>query len=122
MTRDSLTEKQMLLSEWMGTNKYASEIAFAGGRGELEAASPEFAAYESLINGIFREWENSYYQYEQGLFDHSEFEPRRYRWARGLRVQGTRDNWANWREAYSPRFRAEIDKIVAEIEAEFGAE
>jgi hypothetical protein len=68
------------------------------------------------MHGIFREWENSFYQYEQGLFDESEFEPRRYRWQANMKLPGYREYWARGREAFSPSFRAEIDSIVSEIE------
>ena len=116
-TRDSLTEKQMMFSEWIATSKYAAEVALQGSREGLQPGTPEELSYRFLIHGIIREWENSFYQYEQGLFDQSEFEPRRIRWALNLRLQGYRDYWASARETYSPRFRTEIDRIVAEIEA-----
>jgi len=116
-TRDSLTEKQMMFSGWIGTNEYAAQIGFKGSRGELEPGTPDYLAYRFLIHGILREWENSFYQYEQGLFEESEFEPRRFRWKTNMLLPGYRQYWAEGRNAYSPRFRAEIDKIVAEIEA-----
>ena len=116
-TRDSLTEKQMAFSEWIGTSRYAGEVANLGSRGKLEPGTPEFTSYRFLVHGIFREWENSFYQYEQGLFEQAEFEPRRRRWAMNLELIGYRDFWANSRETFSPRFRTEIDNIVSDIEA-----
>ena len=73
-TRDSMTEKQMMFSGWIGTSEYAANVLLRGAEGQLESGTPEYYSYGFLIHGIFREWENSFYQYEQGLFDKSEFE------------------------------------------------
>ena len=120
--RDSLTEKQMMFSGWIGTSEYAAGVLSKGTGNQLEPGTPEFYSYGFLLHGIFREWENSFYQYEQGLFDESEFEPRRYRWRTNMRLTGYRDHWANGREAFSPGFRAEIDSIISEIETESDSE
>ncbi len=117
-TRDSLTEKQMTLNAWMATSEYVANVALLGGRGELEPGTPEWLSYYQLMTGIMREWENSFYQYEQGLFDDSEFSAREHAWTGFLTIPGVRDYWANSRENFSPRFRAKIDKIVAETEPE----
>ena len=117
-TRDSLTEKQMTLNGWMGTSEYTANVALLGGSGELEPGTPEFLSYYPLMTGIMREWENSFYQYEQGLFHDSEFSAREHAWAGFLTIPGVRDYWAYSKENFSPRFRAEIDKIVAETEPE----
>ena len=117
-TRDSMTEKQMMFSEWLATSEYAAEVAKQGSKGNLESGSAASISYKFLLHGILREWENSFYQYEQGLFDESEFEPRRLRWAMNMRSQGYRDIWSETRETYSPRFRMEIDSIVNEVESE----
>jgi hypothetical protein len=121
-TRDSLTEKQMMFSDWIGTNEYAANVSLLGAQGKLEPGTPDHLAFRFLIHGVFREWENSFYQFEQGLFDQDEFEPRKYRWTKNMRLQGYQDYWASGREAFSPRFRAEIDKIVSEIQSKSSPE
>ncbi len=70
--------------------------------------------YTFPVLGILREYENSQYQYEQGLFTSAEFEARLASWRRGMQNQGWRQVWAGSREQYAPSFRAEIDRIVAE--------
>ena len=119
-TRDSMTEKQMMFSEWVATNRYTAEVMTMVSKGELLPNTPEFASFLFLNQGIIREWENSYYQYEQGLFEPEEFEPRMVRWRRVMTNQPIRDYWKLSRDEFSPRFRAEIDKIVLEVEASSG--
>ena len=116
-TRDSLTEKQMMFSEWFGTNRYSAETAILVGQGKVQPGSPEFLSFQFLVQGVLREWENSYYQYEQGLFEQEEFEPRKTRWRKILNIKSIRDYWAVSRYEFSPRFRAEIDSIVQLIES-----
>ena len=65
--------------------------------------------------GILREFENSHYQYERSLFTPDEFGARLFTWRRVMGQQGARDIWVNEREAFAPSFRAEIDRIVAEV-------
>jgi len=121
-TRDSMTEKQMTITEWVSTNEYTAKIAVLGGAGELEPGSPEHFSFVQLVQGFTREWENTFYQYEQGLFDQAEFEARRHLWVDVMRVKGIKDHWSRSKESYSPRFRAEIDRIVADNESESNSE
>lgn len=67
---------------------------------------------------MLREWENSFYQYEEGLFTMPEFEARRENWRlilAGPYGSALRLTWSNFRTGFSPSFRAEIDGIVAEV-------
>jgi hypothetical protein len=116
-TRDSITEKQMMFAGWIGTN---SEVASLFSRGNAEglgglAEDGELIQYIILVAGDMREWENSYYQYEQGLFTTEEFEARSGRWRIEMRARGYRDVWAGNRELFAPGFRAEIDRIVDDL-------
>jgi hypothetical protein len=116
-TRDSITEKQMDLYGWAATNRDLSnvvQIATTEGLGGLDAASANM--FRNYVNGVFREWENSHYQYGLGLFSEGEFQGRVNRWRRGMSLSAFRDSWVNISEDFSPSFRAEIDRIVAEVE------
>ncbi len=115
-TRDSITEKQMTYTSWIGTDLEVAAVYRRGnalGLDELE--DPENTMYRLLVAGIFREWENSHYQYERGLFTSDEFESRVERWRRNMSNPGFRDYWQSSRETFAPNFRAEIDQIVAEV-------
>ena len=79
-TRDSITEKQMEFSSWIATDPVVADIHERGRRGLEGFDRVEDQMFRMLTHGIFREWENSYYQYEIGLFSPEEFEGRLQRW------------------------------------------
>lgn len=111
-TRDAISEKQMMFSEWVATETdLANTIAKVNAGMALEPGEAVMHAY--FLAGVWREWENSFYQYQQGLFDKNEFEPRLTRWRATMRNQTVVANWAATRQNYSPAFRAEVDAIVA---------
>ncbi|MGB4246646.1 MAG: hypothetical protein WBJ75_02910 [Pseudohongiellaceae bacterium] len=111
-TRDAISEKQMMFSEWVAT-----EIDLAVAIAKVNAGEPldpgERMMHAYFLAGVWREWENSHYQFQQGLFDRDEFEPRMERWRSTMRVKAVRDSWVATRMNYSPSFRAEVDAIVA---------
>lgn len=111
-TRDSISEKQMMFSEWVATEAdLADTIAKVNAGLPLEPGESVMHAY--FLAGVWREWENSFYQFQQGLFDFNEFEPRLTRWRATMRNRVVRANWAATRQNYSPAFRAEVDAMVA---------
>ena len=116
--RDSMSEKQMLTSEWMGTNEYAVDVYMRGTSGLLEPGTNEYASFAFLLAGMWREWENSLYQYESGLYEPSEFEPRIGRWRYNMRPEAVRELWKLTKGTYAPSFREKLDEIVMSIEEE----
>jgi hypothetical protein len=117
-TRDSMTEKQMLFTDWVATNRYTAEVLTLSGQGKLEPGTPEALSFEFFAQGVVREWENSYYQYEQGLFEAEEFEPRINRWREIISLEQMRAYWTRSSNQFSPRFRAAIDEILRQIDVE----
>lgn len=116
--RDSITDKQMMYSEWVTTEpEMAVAIAAAsGGMANMEPTHRVMYAY--FITGVWREWENSYYQYQRGLFDAQEFEPRMLRWRSQMQSSAARNQWSASRSWYAPGFRDVVDEFVQQIEAE----
>lgn len=111
-TRDSISEKQMMFSEWVATEIDLADTIAKFNMGE--ALTPgESVQHGYFLAGVWREWENSYYQFQQGLFDRDEFEPRMNRWHEMMRNPNTRQVWRATRMNYSPAFRQEVDIIVA---------
>jgi len=111
-TRDSISEKQMMFSEWVATEiDLATTIAKATSGETMSSA--EAVQYGYFLAGVWREWENSYYQFQQGLFDRDEFEPRMNRWHDMMRTKLVRDSWVSTRMNFSPGFREEVDRIVS---------
>lgn len=113
--RDSITTKQMTLTEWIGTDSAVASI-FRRGNNGLELNEDERIMYDFLVNGMFREWENSQYQYRRGLYSSEEYESRRGRWQREMARPGFRDVWPRVSELFAPDFRAVIDSLAAEME------
>jgi len=117
-TRDAMTEKQMMFTDWVATNRYTAEVLTLSVQGKLEPGSPEWMSFEFFSQGVVREWENSYYQYEQGLFDEEEFAPRLIRWRQILSLGPMRAYWERSKSQFSPSFREEINGIVQQIDSE----
>jgi len=114
-TRDSMTDKQMRLSEWaMGMPDLIATLQTVRAVGIEQADATDQMRFRLFVVGNFREWENSYYQYRNGLFSPEEFEPRLVRWREALADPNWRYEWDASREEFSPSFRAELDLIVAE--------
>ena len=110
-TRDSISEKQMMFSEWVATEmELAETIAKANSEQALTPA--EAVQHGYFLAGVWREWENSYYQFQQGLFDREEFVPRMHRWEEMMRSKYVREAWNATRMNYSPNFRMEVDRMV----------
>ena len=62
---------------------------------------------------MLRLWGNIYYQYQNGLFDETEFEAEIVLWERVTQQPFVIDHWNSYREEYSAGFRAVIDSLVA---------
>ena len=114
-TRDSITEKQMEFAGWLGTNLGSADVYVRGNASPDDLGAAESVMYSLLVGGLMREWENSHYQYERGLFTSEEFEARTARWRVNMLNPGYQDYWDRSREVFAPSFRAEIDRIVAEV-------
>jgi len=115
--RDSITEKQMMFSEWVATEPEMA-VAITAANESLESMRPEQRTmYSYFLAGVWREWENSYYQFERGLFDVEEFEPRMARWQSQMETRSARVYWNATRLWYAPGFRAVVDSYVQAIES-----
>ena len=119
--RDSITNKQMMYSEWVTTEPEMAK-AIAAAAGGLENMEPTHRMmYAYFITGVWREWENSYYQYQRGLFDAQEFEPRMLRWRSQMQSSAARTQWSGSRSWYAPGFRSVVDEFVQQIETDEGS-
>jgi hypothetical protein len=116
--RDSITDKQMTFSEWVTTEPEMA-VAISEANSGLQSMSPEHRLmYTYFLTGVWREWENSYYQYQRGLFEANEFEPRTRRWRSQMESEAARAIWNGTRLWYAPGFRGVVDGFVDEIVAE----
>ena len=68
-TRDAITEKQMDVTLRISGNRDLADVYQRGNSVGLEGLEqPEQTMYRLTVAAIFREFENSFYQYERGLF------------------------------------------------------
>ena len=115
-TRDSITEKQMTYLGWVATSSELAAVAEAieeSGDPSIDGAAGR--QWRSYAAGQMREFENSFYQYERGLFTEAELESRRSRWRGVMTLDAYQAWWMRLRVNFAPSFRAEIDRIVAEV-------
>ena len=111
-TRDSIANKQLDWYLTIGTDPYSADVISranpnAGGplENEQERQTHLFIALAS-----FRMWENEVYQYQMGLFDDAEFQPRLNQWKAVLRSNSaTREIWDSSKQGFSPELRELID-------------
>lgn len=110
-TRDSVTQSILAIQEW-NTDLTNVELMGRGATGQLEANTPEWAAFQSRVEMQLRAWENELYQYEQGLFDEDEFLPRTSVWQLAMNTPGFRKAWEAVRHSYSVSFQGKIGEIL----------
>ena len=109
-TRDAMTDKQMAYYELV-LNNIDAESQF---RENQETSQRKFM-FIKLTQ--LRMWENELYQYEQGLFEATEFESRLNLWE-GLIARDNPDSeamrrvWDIQRNNFSPEFVAIIDGMI----------
>ena len=117
-TRDSITEKQMEYLGWRATTpELATAISTANDQGLAAMTVTERSLYSGWVSAQVREWENSFYQYRRGLFTQQEYEARRSHWRIELNEEVFRFWWTAYlRTRFESDFRAEIDRIVADVE------
>lgn len=118
-TRSSITDNNLLYLGWVATNPQLADIR---GRARLEGvdglSDTETTQLNAFVSAEFRIWENTFYQYERGLFTQPEFEARRNTWIDRLTKDPRSDfyqaRWATIGERFSPTFRKEIERILAD--------
>ena len=113
-TRDAITEKQMM---WYTSLVENEDLAVIWNNSSaeptiLQRGTPEYYRWNFYILENFRMWENEYYQYQQGLFDSSEFEPRLITWAFVLNRPMSIEWWQTAKRSFSPNFVSLMDSLI----------
>ena len=68
-----------------------------------------------MVQSNFRLWENEWYQYQIGLFEEDEFEPRIQNWASLFEnLEGYVTIWEGSGQYYAVEFREVIDSLILE--------
>ena len=92
----------MEYSGWVAMNPDLAEAWRMERPEELASPSNQATMFRFLQLAIFREFEDSHYQYERGLFTADEFEARRVLWRVNLSAPGAQRIWASQREPSPP--------------------
>jgi hypothetical protein len=110
-TRDGITDKQLAFYEFSAGSQDNAEIYTKGTFAfeELEPNSVEFNRYRAIALANYRIWENEWYQYQQGLFELEEFEPRMNMLRNIDSNSGYRNVWELVRMNFAPGFREFLD-------------
>ena len=67
---------------------------------------------DSMANATLRLWENTHYQFRNGLFDDDEFEADLAVWREQMAAPEFQRHWMAHRNTYSQAFREQIDTFV----------
>ena len=79
--------------------------------GKALSAEEEFLL-DAMANATLRLWENTHYQYRNGLFDDAEFEADLVVWREQMMTPEYRKHWEARRNTYSEAFRRQIDDLI----------
>jgi hypothetical protein len=110
-TRADLTQTVLTLIE-MERHPILLEAYDRIAKGE-ELDSVHEALLDNMANANIRHWENTYYQYQNGLFDEYEFEADFEVWREEFRSPIYQKHWINRRHTYSQGFREVVDELVS---------
>ena len=87
-------------------------VAYQKRRRGQPLTDEESALLNSLASATLRLWENTHYQYRNGLFDDAEFEADLAVWREEMQKPEFKQHWSSSRHTYSEAFRTQIDEIV----------
>ena len=115
-TRDSITEKSLFFNDSLYGDANAFDV-WESNTLESDFSAPiaaEKLRFLFMVNSNFRLWENEWYQYQNGLFEQSEFEPRLTFWSTLLSLPAYRAIWELTKNTFAPNFRQQIDRMIRE--------
>ena len=79
--------------------------------GQALSAEDE-SVLDAMANATLRLWENTHYQYRNGLFDDEEFEADLLVWREQMMMPEYRKHWESRQKTYSEAFRRQIDDLI----------
>lgn len=87
-------------------------VAYQKQRSGQPLSDEETYLLDQIANATLRLWENTHYQYRNGLFDDDEFEADLAVWREAMQAPEFRSHWSSRRQTYSEAFRRQIDDLV----------
>lgn len=110
--RDSIAEKQVSFFSMSGGSLETSVVVSKAliENGELNFAERQL--FSHWLSAAFRMWENEWYQFENGLFEESEFLSRIETWRGLLNIPIARNLWSNLSRSFSPSFVTQMNSLI----------
>ena len=75
-------------------------------------SAEEVELLDMMASATLRLWENTHYQYRNGLFDDAEFEADLEVWREDMQAPEYALHWSSRRHTYSEAFRRQIDALI----------
>lgn len=94
-------------------NPNLSDIFVRAKTGFTELSEPERLQFVSMVQQIFRVWEEAYYQYEKNRLDERIWKSMVVQFSFYLSLDGVRRVWEIRKQAYSDDFREFVDNTAA---------
>jgi hypothetical protein len=116
-TRNSMTENLVSWQMAIGSDEYTAQTWVKGNNQIDQLTQVERAAYGQIVQSIFRNWENEWYQYQTGLFSEEEFLPRIGRMERAISFCSYQQIWGDG-SAYSVGLRELVNGFIAKAQFE----
>jgi len=98
-----------------GTDLSVSDALEKGMRGETNISETVLRQFYQYWRAVFWNWEESFYQNDEGLFPESAFDRLRTNVEVLMRNVGIQAQWRIQRQTFGPEFVVWMDKLVAEI-------
>jgi hypothetical protein len=87
-------------------------VAYQKQRNGQQLSEEESYLLDQIANATLRLWENTHYQYRNGMFDDDEFEADLAVWRETMQAPEFRQHWSSRSHTYSEAFRRQIDELV----------
>ena len=87
-------------------------VAYQKQRSGQPLSDEESILMNQIASATLRLWENTHYQYRNGLFDDAEFEADLAVWRQDMQKTEFKLHWSSHRHTYSEAFRKQIDELT----------
>ena len=111
-TRNDIAQNALSILSLTATNEKLSEIVMRANSGD-ELTPSEYLMYVTRSESIFRHFENTHYQYRQGMFDDDEYQKHLATVTSVIsRNNGLLVYWCTYKSMYSVPFGNDMDSLL----------
>jgi hypothetical protein len=114
-TRTQVAAELLELLRDVGNNPQLADLIHRAERGD-ELTPADLMQYQQRTLSMLRYFENVQYQFRRGLYDKGEFSTQKEAWRKVYAAsRPTIRIWCDYRNTFSPEFRAEFDGLLNEF-------